>query len=200
MEEFNIVLAGVGGQGTLLAAETLGTAAVIEGFNVRVSEIHGMAQRGGAVTSQVRIGKKVLSPTIMEGCAHVLLAFEPLEALRNLRYASSDTLVILSTEQIAPTELMVQQAAYPDLKQIEAKIRNFTSHIITVETEKLATEAGSLLTRNSVLLGVLAALRKKPVTKNSILEAMRTLMPTKHVDMNVKAFNLGYKYAESVRC
>ena len=105
MKEFNIVLAGVGGQGTLLAAEILGVAAIKEGLNVRVSEIHGMAQRGGAVVSTVRVGEKVLAPTVLEGQTDVLLGFEPIETLRNLKFASEKTLVIMSDEKIAPTEL-----------------------------------------------------------------------------------------------
>ena len=90
-DEFNIVLSGVGGQGTLLVAEVLGTAAIKEGLNVRVSEIHGMAQRGGAVVSTVRIGEKVQAPTVLEGQADVLVGFEPIETVRSLRFASEKT-------------------------------------------------------------------------------------------------------------
>jgi indolepyruvate ferredoxin oxidoreductase beta subunit len=192
MKEFNVVLAGVGGQGILLAAEILGAAAVEEGLNVRVSEIHGMAQRGGAVTSNVRIGENVSSPTVLEGQADVLLGFEPLETLRNLKYASDKTVVVMSDEKIPPTELAAKNIAYPSMKEVIAKITRFTTSVIVVETEKLAREAGSILTRNVVLLGALLATEKVPVRTESVLKALKELVPAKHVEMNVKAFKLGY--------
>ena len=194
MKEFNIVLAGVGGQGILLAAEILGVAAVKEGLNVRVSEIHGMAQRGGAVTSHVRIGKGVLSPTVLEGNADVLLGFEPLEVLRNLKFASEKTVVIMSDERIAPTELAAKKMAYPSMKEIVEKIHSFTKKVIVGETKELAEEAGSILTRNIVLIGALSASGKMQVKKESLLKALRELVQTKHLEMNVKAFKLGYDY------
>jgi len=192
--EFNVVLAGVGGQGTILAAEILGVAAVKDGLNVRVSEIHGMAQRGGAVTSSVRIGENVLSPTVLDGQADVLLGFEPLETVRNLKSASGKTLVILSDECIPPTELSAKNVAYPAMDKIVEKIRRFSEKITVVETERLAGEAGSILTQNIVLIGALAATGKVPVRIESLKEALRELVPAKHVEMNLKAFELGYEY------
>ena len=196
MREFNAVLAGVGGQGTLLAAEILGVAAVKDGLNVRVSEIHGMAQRGGAVTSSVRIGENVLSPTVLDGQADVLLGFEPLETVRNLRSASGKTLVILSDERIPPTELSAKNVAYPTMDEILKKIRRFTEKIIVVETERLAGEAGNILTRNIVLVGALAATETVPVSLESLKGALRELVPAKHLEVNVKAFELGYEYVK----
>jgi len=196
MKEFNIVLAGVGGQGTILAAEILGVAAVKDGLNTRVSEIHGMAQRGGAVTSSVRIGENVASPTVLEGQADVLIGFEPLETLRNLKFVSERTFVIMSDERIPPTELAAKNIAYPSIEEILEKIRKFTESVIAVETERLAKEAGSILTRNIVLLGVLAASGKLPVKDESLIEALKELVPAKHVETNVKAFKLGYEYVK----
>jgi len=199
MKEFNIVLAGVGGQGILLAAEILGTAALKEGLNVRVSEIHGMAQRGGAVVSNVRIGENILAPTVLEGQADVLLGFEPLETLRNLKVASERTLVIMSEERITPTELTAKMMKYPSLKEIEGKIRRFTRNMIIVETTRLANKAGNILTGNVVLIGALAASGRIPIKNESIMEALRELVPPKHLDVNVKAFKLGYEYAKKYR-
>ena len=196
MKEFNIVLAGVGGQGTILAAEILGTAAVKDGLNVRVSEIHGMAQRGGAVTSNVRIGENVASPTVIEEQADVLLGFEPLETLRNLRFVSERTLVIISDEKVPPSELAAKNKAYPSMEEIVEKVCSFTKNVAIVETEKLATEAGNILTRNVVLIGALAASGKLPLKKESLIEALRELVPAKHVETNVRAFNLGYEYTK----
>ncbi|MDH7563878.1 MAG: indolepyruvate ferredoxin oxidoreductase subunit beta [Candidatus Bathyarchaeota archaeon] len=195
MKEFNIVIAGVGGQGTLLAAEVLGTAALKEGMNVRVSEIHGMAQRGGAVTSEVRLGDAVLSPTVPDGQADILLGFEPLETLRNLRYASEKTLVIVSDERIPPTELSAKNQPYPSIDEIIKKIHCFTKNAQVVDTRRLTEKAGSSLVQNTVLLGALAANGKLPLEKQSLVEALRELIPTRHVETNVKAFELGYDYA-----
>jgi indolepyruvate ferredoxin oxidoreductase beta subunit len=199
MKEFDIVLAGVGGQGILLAAEILGTAAMKEGFNVRVSELHGMAQRGGAVVSNVRIGEKVLAPTVLEGQADVLLGFEPLETLRNLKFASDKTLVIMSDEKIPPAELSAKMMKYPNMKEIVAKIRRFTENVLIIETAKLAEKAGSILAQNIVLIGALTAMGKMPVKAESVMEALRELVPRKHLDVNAKAFKLGYECVKKSR-
>jgi indolepyruvate ferredoxin oxidoreductase beta subunit len=193
MKEFNIVLAGVGGQGILLAAEILGTAAIKEGLNVQVSEIHGMAQRGGAVASNVRIGEKALSPTVMEGQADVLLGFEPVETVRSLSFASEKTVVIMNEEKITPTALTAQRIKYPSMKEITEKIRHFTKKIIALDAARLAKEAGNILTENVVLIGALIAAGRIPVKKDSVMEALRELVPARHVDVNVKAFRLGYE-------
>lgn len=199
MKEFNIVLAGVGGQGTLLAAEILGTAALKEGLNVRVSEIHGMAQRGGAVVSNIRIGEKVLASTVLDGQADVLLGFEPLETLRNLRVVSERTLVLMSDEKIPPTELSAKKMKYPCMAGVLAKIRRFTKKVIVVETVKLAKEAGNILTENVVLIGALAATENWPIKKESLKEALRELVPARYLQVNVKAFELGYDYVKMKR-
>ena len=193
MKEFNIMLAGVGGQGILLAAEILGTAAIKEGLNVRVSELHGMAQRGGAVVSNVRIGEKVLAPTVLEGQADVLLGFEPLETLRSLKFVSEKAFVIMSDERIPPTELAAKMMKYSSMEEIVEKICRFTKNVTIVEAAKLAKKAGNVLTENVVLVGALAATGKMPVKRESIVEALRELVPPRHVDVNVRAFKLGFE-------
>ena len=199
VSEFNVVLAGVGGQGILLAAEILGASAVRDGLNVRVSEIHGMAQRGGAVISNVRIGSRVLAATVMEGQADVLLGFEPVETLRSLSFASEKTLVIMNSQGIMPTELTAKMQSYPTLEEVEKKIRRFTEKMVVVDVVKLAERAGNVLAQNIVLLGVLAAAAHVPVEKESLMEALGELVPAKHLDVNVKAFELGYKYGKEAK-
>lgn len=198
MDEFNIVLAGVGGQGILLAAEILGTAALKEGLNVRVSEIHGMAQRGGAVVSNVRIGEKVLASTVLDGNADVLLVFEPIETLRNLKFASAKTLVITNDEGIMPTELTAKKAEYPSLEEIVKKINAFTKNVLIIEASKLAREAGNILAQNMVLLGALAAVRKMPIKTETLIETLRELVPTRQLTANIKAFKIGYEKAREI--
>jgi indolepyruvate ferredoxin oxidoreductase beta subunit len=197
MKEFNIVLAGVGGQGVLLAAEILGTAAVKEGLNVRVGEIHGMAQRGGATVSTVRIGEKVFSPFVLNGQANFILGFEPLETLRNIKYASEKTLVIMGDEKIPPPELTLKNMDYPQMKEILKKIKRFSKNITLVETSRLAKEAGSILTQNVVLLGAAASTGKLPISNRSLIEALKELIPAQHIKMNLKAFELGYNYVKN---
>jgi indolepyruvate ferredoxin oxidoreductase beta subunit len=191
VKDFNIVLAGVGGQGTLLAAEALGIAAVKEDLNVRVSETHGMAQRGGAVLTAVRIGPSVLAPTVLEGQADVLVGFEPIETLRSLKYASERTLVVMSLERIPPGDLAVRNLKYPSIEDIVEKVRLFTTSVVLVDAARLARDAGSSLTRNVVLLGAVAGTGKLPVKRRSLLEAVRELVPARHLNVNVRAFDLG---------
>lgn len=196
MEEFNLVIAGVGGQGILLAAEILGTAAVKEGLNVRVSEIHGMAQRGGAVVSNVRIGDKVAAPTVLDGRADVILGFEPLETLRNMRFASEKTLVLMSDEMIFPSGVAVGSTKYPSLDEVVRQVKGFTKNVVVVEAVRMAVEAGNILTRNVVMIGALAAAGKVPVKIENVKKALHELVPAKYLEVNVKAFELGYKYAK----
>jgi len=198
MKIFNMVLAGVGGQGILLAAEILGTAAVKEGFDVRVSEVHGMAQRGGAVVSMVRIGEKVFSPLILEGEADVVLGFEPIETLRNVKYASEKTVIMIGDERIPPPALTLKGESYPKIDAILEKLKFFSKRIVPVEASKLAYKAGSPLVQNVVMLGALAATERAPVKKESLMEALEELVPTKHLNVNVKAFELGYQYVKSL--
>jgi indolepyruvate ferredoxin oxidoreductase beta subunit len=184
-------LAGVGGQGTLLASEIIGSASLKQGLNVRASEIHGMAQRGGSVVSNVRIGSNVYSSIVRDGSADVLLGFEPLETLRSLKSASNKTLVIMSSDRIPPTELAAKAIAYPDMQDIQAKLRLFTNKIVIVEAVELARKAGSRLAQNSVLLGCLAEVKDFPVKAENLIASLKELVPEKHVDVNIKAFDLG---------
>jgi indolepyruvate ferredoxin oxidoreductase beta subunit len=199
MKEFNIVLAGIGGQGTLLAAEALGISAVKDGINVRVSEIHGMAQRGGAVLTTVRIGENVLAPTVLEGQADVLLGFEPFETVRNLKYASGKTLVIMNTEEVPPIELTSKNIKYPSLDEIVQKVHSFTKKVVLIDAAQLAKKAGNSLAQNVVLLGALAGTGMLPVKRRSLIESIRELVPTKHIETNSKAFELGYESARETQ-
>ncbi len=192
MKEFNIVLAGVGGQGILLAAEILGTAAVRDGLNVRMSEIHGMAQRGGSVVSTLRIGEKVCAPTVLDSQADLLMGFEQLETLRNLNYASEKTTVLLGDERIPPTELAAKNTEYPNVEEIIRKIHKFTSAVIAVPSTRLAEKTGNRVFQNVVLVGAACGTGKLPVKRLSIVKVLEELVPPKHLKLNVKAFEAGY--------
>lgn len=192
MSNCNIVLAGVGGQGILLAANVLGSAAVKEDFNVRVSEVHGMAQRGGAVVCHVRIGDWVHAPTAMEGQADVIVGLEPVEALRNIKFASSQTWVLLNTEAIIPSVVSLGDAAYPSLQTIMKIILLFAGKTTTINAADLARKAGSVIAQNTVMIGALAATKKLPMQLETMKNTVRELVPQKHVKMNLEAFELGY--------
>ena len=191
VEEFNVVLAGVGGQGILLASQILGIAALKEGLNVVVSEIHGMAQRGGAVVSHVRMGSKVYAPTVMDGKADAILGLEPLEALRNIKYASTETLVLVSTETLVPAGVSAEPINYPRLETILDAIKGFTEKIVLVDALKLAREAGSVITRNVVMLGALAATKILPLKSEVLKETIKELVRPAYLNQNLKAFDLG---------
>ncbi len=196
MKEFNIVIAGVGGQGILLAAEILGTAALKEGLNVRVSEIHGMAQRGGSVISNIRMGEKVFAPTVLEGTADVLLGFEPIETLRNLKFTSENTFVLMNNEPVLPPGWATKMISFPSVEEIIVKISGFTKNVVVMKAAKLAEEAGSILTRNVVLIGGLAATGRVPTEIGSLKEATCELVPAKYKKMNMRAFKLGYEHVQ----
>jgi len=187
MSTCNIVLAGVGGQGILLAAEIVGDAAVKAGYNVRVSELHGMAQRGGAVVSHVRIGEKALAPTVLEGTADIMLGFEPMEALRNVQFASHKTTVLVNVKPFA-----IIGARYPEVKEILEQIRGFTEHVIPFDAVALAKKTGTIMTQNTVMIGALAATGIPPMQVETLKEALHELVPTEYIDANIRAFELGY--------
>ena len=187
VKTFNSVFAGVGGQGILLAAEIVGTAAVNAGLNARVSELHGMAQRGGAVLSHVRIGEKALAATIMEGTADAILGFEPMETLRSINYASKKTAVLVNT-----TPLAIGGSEYPAMTDMLEQMRGFTEHIVPVEANVLAQSLGTTMVMNVVLIGVLAATAMLPMSAEYLEGAIRDLVPARYLDLNLKAFRLGF--------
>lgn len=192
MSVCNIVLAGVGGQGVLLFAEILGEAAVKEGFNVRVSEIHGMAQRGGAVVSEVRVGEKAVAPTVLEGTADVIVGLEPIEALRNIKYASEKTLILVNTSIVKPGGLS-QYLVYPPLENILEKMRLFTRNVIAVDATEMARSLGNVNVLNVVMLGALVASGRFPVKLEAMRNCVRDSVSQRFVEVNLKAFDAGYR-------
>jgi indolepyruvate ferredoxin oxidoreductase beta subunit len=193
MGSCNIVLAGVGGQGILLAAEILGTAAVKEGHNVRVSELHGMAQRGGAVVSHVRIGMEALAPTVLEGTANAIVSLEPMEALRNSKFASQKTIVLVNTKPFK-----ISGADYPKVEEILKQIEGFTGNLIQIDAAALAEKAGSVITQNVVMIGALTATEKLPLKVEVIKKTLHELVPAKYLKINLKAFESGYSAVKNV--
>ena len=183
----NIMIVGVGGQGTLLASRILGNAVISEGYDVKVSEVHGMSQRGGSVVTYVKYGDKVFSPIIDRGEADMILAFEKLEAARALPYLKEGGTVILNDREIAPMPVITGAAEYPDglVADIAAKAK-----VIAIDALSLSLEAGSAKAVNVVLIGVLA--RSSDISKEVWIQTIKDTVPAKFLDLNLKAFELGY--------
>ena len=186
----NIMIVGVGGQGTLLASRVLGNVLVGAGYDVKVSEVHGMSQRGGSVVTYVKYGEKVWSPIIGEGEADIILAFEQLEAYRALPYVNKDGgMIIAGTQCIDPMPVITGAAKYPE--QLCEKI-SAEAGLIAVDALALAKEAGNIKAVNVVLIGVLA--QRMSIPKDAWIEVLKTTVPPKFLDVNLKAFELGYTY------
>ncbi|MBE6687920.1 MAG: indolepyruvate oxidoreductase subunit beta [Ruminococcaceae bacterium] len=184
----NIMIVGVGGQGSLLASRIVGNAAMALGYDVKVSEVHGMSQRGGSVVTYVRYGDKVHSPVIGQGEADIILSFEQLEAARWLSYLKKDGVLITSTQKVMPMPVITGAVGYPD--EIISKIEGKNIKVVAVDALKKAEEAGSIKAVNVVLIGLMA--HYSDFTKEQLLEALEKSVPQKLLDVNLKAFESGY--------
>ncbi len=184
----NVMIVGVGGQGTLLASRILGNVVVEEGYDVKMSEVHGMAQRGGSVVTYVKYGDAVYSPIISEGEADIILSFEELEAYRYLPYLKKGGTLIVNAQEIDPMPVITGVAQYPE--QIVKKLKDKADGVIAVDALALANEAGNSKAVNVVLLGVLA--KSSDIEEEKWLAAIEKTVPAKFLDVNLKAFALGY--------
>ena len=185
----NILIVGVGGQGTLLASKVMGKVFLDSGYDVKVSEVHGMSQRGGSVVTYVRYGDEVYSTLIDKGEADILLSYEALEAARWLPYLKKDGVVITNTQRLNPMAVVMGKATYPD--DILEKIKAAGVNPVEVDALALAEEAGSAKSVNVVLLGIAA--KHIGLDKQLWLDAVKSTVPPKTVDMNVAAFEKGYE-------
>jgi indolepyruvate ferredoxin oxidoreductase beta subunit len=190
--KYQIFLAGVGGQGILSVTDILCNAAVDLGFKVRGSETHGMSQRGGSVFSNVRIGD-VFSPLIMERDADVLLGFEPTEALRYAQYVKPDGIMLVNLHPIPSPKFTLTKSSYPEIESILLELKEFTSNIIAINATKLATELGKPIMQNIIMLGALSLLPGLPLSVESLKVALKKQFKVKHIELNLKAFELGYQ-------
>jgi indolepyruvate ferredoxin oxidoreductase, beta subunit len=191
VDNCRVCFTGVGGQGTLLATMVLAEAAIHAGHNVLASEVHGMAQRGGVVESTVMIGD-IKSPIISDGEADVLVGFEPLETYRAMRKCSADSVVISNRVPIMPFGVSIGKSDYPDVDKMFAFIGGRVKTLVTLDAQKLARNAGAALSANVVMMGALARSKAVPVPKEAFEETLRTKTKEKFVEINLKAFALGF--------
>ena len=190
--EVSIMIVGVGGQGTLLASRILGNLALTLGYDVKVSEVHGMSQRGGSVVTYVKYGDTVHSPIIDPGGADLILAFEELEAYRYLPYLKKGGRIICNSQNIDPMPVITGAMQYPT--EIIEKIKEKGVDIIPIDASKLAMEAGNIKTVNVALIGLLS--KSMDISEEQWEAALRQTVPQKALDVNLKAFQLGRAVAE----
>ncbi len=194
IEEYNIVITGVGGQGVLTAANILGWTALKKGLKVRVGEVHGLSQRFGTVISYVRIGENVYGAMVSEGKADIILSFEPVEALRYIYYIKKNGIVISNSQPIPPVQVSIGLANYPSIEKIREIIeKEFEARLVLLNAEKLALEAGDIITLNTVLLGALSQAPGFPLEADDIKETIEKTISKKFLETNIKAFELGKK-------
>jgi indolepyruvate ferredoxin oxidoreductase beta subunit len=184
----NVLIVGVGGQGTVLASKVIGTAALNHGLDVKQSEVHGMAQRGGSVVTFVRFGEKVFSPLVEKGQADVILAFEKLEALRWSGYLKEGGTMIVNDQEIAPLPVIIGVQTYPP--HILETLCGMNTHVVAADALSLAKAAGEARAVNVVLMGILA--KHLAFSKEEWDTALRTVVPKKVIEVNMAAFEAGF--------
>jgi len=185
----NVIMVGVGGQGIILASEILSEAALLAGYDVRKSEVHGMAQRGGSVSSHVRFGQSVKSPLIERGCADFMLAFEKVEGLRACDYLRNGATIIMNDQEIVPTTCSTGQSCYPG--DVETMIRGLGFKLVVVDAHHLAVQAGTQKAANVALLAGLASFLD--IGEDIWTKVIAGRVPKKYLDVNMNAFRLGYE-------
>jgi indolepyruvate ferredoxin oxidoreductase beta subunit len=198
----DIIVAGVGGQGSILASHIIAEAAILaeskgqakgkKAVNVRVGETFGAAMRGGAVASHVRIGDDVYGPLVGKGQADMILALEPLEGLRiGVQYIKEGGIAILNREGFAPVDVKIGAASYPSIEEIKKSLIRLGASLVVFDATRLAIEAGTEKAMNVVMLGAASASGVLPFDENIMLEAVKNRVPKKFLDVNVEAFRLG---------
>ncbi len=196
METKKLIIVAVGGQGNLLASKVLGEAALLSDIPVRMSEIHGMAQRGGVVESAMVFGDAA-SNIISEGEADILLGFEPLETLRAIGKCNKNSVVITNTSPLPPFTVAIGKGSYPEIGQTLELIRSKVSKLIAFDATAAARDAGNILSLNIVLIGALLQTGVLPLGSESVKEVIRTKTKKAFVETNLKAFELGFSAAKA---
>jgi indolepyruvate ferredoxin oxidoreductase beta subunit len=192
VKSFKVVIAGVGGQGTLLASRLLAEAAINAGLNVKIGETYGMAQRGGPVMGHIQMGGEASNPQIRKGEADALIGFEPAEAVRRgVTYLKEGGLAIVNTHVTAPVEVISGLVPYPDMGKMMALLKKVTGNIKAFDATEVAEEAGDPITTNIVMLGAFTASGVLPYSEEVMVETIKAGLRPQYIDLNMKAFELG---------
>lgn len=201
MDKFEILVAGTGGQGVLLLGSLLDRAGRLSGFKTVIgSEIHGMAQRGGPLTSYTRLGEDAHGPIISVGSADVIIGLEFMEGLRHIERLSENGWVVVAETRLPSSVMWLSGTPYPERDEILAAMRQFTEKITVLDPHKIALQVGNIRTTNSVMLGAtVAAVDHFPITIESLKEAIRETFPERLIDVNMKAFEAGREALANVK-
>ena len=196
--KYCVQIVGVGGQGVLLASMVLGNAAMDAGYEVAMSEIHGMAQRGGSVLCTLRFGDDIISPLECDGGADLMLGFEPAETCRNITLCNKDSVIITNLGVVLPSMVAAGFDTYPEVDDIVESMKKVSDNIHTIDATALAMEAGKAVAANAVMIGAVAATPGFPLSKDLLREKLAENVPQKFLDLNLKAFDLGYEYTKNM--
>ena len=191
--KYSIQIVGVGGQGVLLASMVLGNAAMEAGYDVAMSEVHGMAQRGGSVLCTLRFGDDVISPLESVGGADLLMGFEPAETCRNIGLCNKDSQIVMNLDPVLPSMVAAGFETYPEIDDLVKSLKKVTSNISTIGATELAVKAGKVVAANAVMIGAVAAVKGFPLSKDLLRKTLTDNVPPKFLDLNLKAFDLGYE-------
>ena len=194
MKTYCVYITGVGGQGVVRTSIILGLACVNKGVGVVMSEIHGMAQRGGSVPAEMKIGN-AYSPIIEQGGTDLLISFEPAESLRAMDKLSKDTIAVVNAQPIIPVTVALGTSVYLDPKMYLDELKSKLKRVVVLDAESMAREAGNILSLNMVMLGASSATPGFPVEKEFLVAAMKENLPAKAIDANLRAFDMGFELA-----
>lgn len=192
--KYTVQIVGVGGQGVLMASMVLGNAAMNSGYKVAMSEVHGMAQRGGSVLSTLRFGDDVISPLEAVGNADLIMGFEPVETVRNLPLANKDSVILMNLDPVLPSMVAAGFEEYPDIEKLKKAVTDVNPNLKTIDATRIAIDAGKAVAANAVMIGAVAAMDGFPLSKEVLLDALKMQVPQKFLDLNIKAFEMGYNF------
>ncbi len=195
-ENFDMLLAGVGGQGIIFAGQVLLESALFEGHSVFAFEEHGMARRGGAVASHIRFGEGVYTPLVPVGFGRLIAAFEPSEALRHLHFMDPSSTAILNTQPVIPVSVSSGRGTYPSINEILDLVGEQSKEVYAFDATSLAIDAGNPITMNVVMLGGISASGVTGLSKETFLKIIKKRSPSRSKEINLKAFDLGYSEVE----
>lgn len=195
--KYTVQIVGVGGQGVLLASLVLGNAAMKEGHRIAMSEVHGMAQRGGSVQCTLRMGEDVISPLEARGEADLIMGFEPIETVRNITLGNADTHVLMNLTPMIPATTSMGLGAYPPMDEIITALENVTDNLFCLDATEIAIKAGMAVAANSVMIGAVAGVDGFPLSVDILEETLLELVPAKARDLNRSAFRMGYELVKN---
>ena len=190
--KYAVQIVGVGGQGVLLASMVLGNTAMKAGYKVSMSEVHGMAQRGGSVLSTLRFGDDVISPLEATGGADLIMGFEPVETCRNIYLGNRNTEILMNLDPVYPSMVAAGFEEYPKIDDLVAAVKKISDKVTTIEATSIAVKAGKAVAANAVMIGAVAAVKAFPIPKALLKETLSENVPEKFLDLNLRAFDLGY--------